>query len=220
MVNIGNDWDEILYDEFRSENYLKIREFLKTEYFSRTIYPPMDKIFTAFKLTPYKDVKAVIVGQDPYHEYGQAQGFCFSVADGVKIPPSLVNIFKELHDDLEVDIPKSGDLTKWAKEGVFLLNTVLTVREGQANSHKTCGWEQFTDNVIKKLNEKETPVVFFLWGGNARSKKRFIDTSKHYVIESAHPSPLSAYNGFFGSRPFSKCNNFLKDRAIDFDLTK
>ncbi len=218
MVHIGNDWDDVLKEEFLSPNYLKIREFLKTEYFTRTIYPPMDKIFTAFKLTPFKDIKAVIVGQDPYHEYGQAQGFCFSVPQGVKIPPSLVNIFKELNSDLGIPIPKCGDLTKWAKEGVFLLNTTLTVREGQANSHKDCGWQQFTDNVIKIINTKETPVVFFLWGANARSKKKFIDQTKHLVIESAHPSPLSAYNGFFGSKPFSKCNEFLKDREITWEL--
>lgn len=218
MVHIGNDWDEILKGEFNSENYQKIREFLKKEYFEKTIYPPMDKIFTAFKLTSYKDTKVVIVGQDPYHEEGQAQGFCFSVPNGVKIPPSLVNIYKELNSDLGIPIAKSGDLTKWAKEGVLLLNTVLTVRKGVANSHKSCGWEKFTDNVIRLISEKERPVVFFLWGNNARSKKSLIDTDKHYVIESAHPSPLSAYNGFFGSKPFSKCNEFLGERKIDWNL--
>lgn len=220
MVHIGNDWDEILKDEFASENYKKIREFLKGEYANYTVYPPMDKIFTAFKKTPYGEIKAVIVGQDPYHEEGQAQGVCFSVPSDVKIPPSLVNIYKELNTDLNIPISISGDLTKWTERGVFLLNTTLTVRKGVANSHKSCGWETFTDDVIKIINQKTEPVAFFLWGNNARSKKQFIDTTRHLVIESAHPSPLSAYNGFFGSKPFSKCNNFLGDRAIDWDLTK
>ncbi len=208
MVRIGNDWDGILLPLFESENYKKIRSFLKSEYSSHTIYPNMHDIFNCFKLTPYSNVKAVILGQDPYHEVGQAQGVSFSVPSGVKFPPSLQNIFKELKSDLNYPTPNSGDLTKWAKEGVLLLNTVLTVREGQANSHKNCGWMTFTDEVIKLISQKQTPVVFILWGGNARSKKPLID-KRHHIIESAHPSPLSAYNGFFGSKPFSKTNEYL-----------
>ena len=165
-------------------------------------------------MTDYNDVKAVILGQDPYHGYGQAHGLCFSVQKGVKCPPSLVNIYKELKADLSIDTPNHGNLTKWAQQGVLLLNTVLTVREGQPNSHKDCGWQWFTDEVIKMLNEREKPIVFILWGGNARSKKKLIDQNKHFIIESAHPSPLSAYNGFFGSKPFSKTNELLKSVNI------
>ena len=214
MVNIGNDWDGILKPLFESENYKNIRLFLKSEYQNYTIYPNMYDIFNCFKLTPYSSVKAVILGQDPYHEYGQAQGVSFSVPKGVKFPPSLQNIFKELKSDLNFDAPTSGDLTKWAKNGVLLLNTVLTVREGQANSHKNCGWMTFTDEVIKLISKKESPVVFILWGGNARSKKPLI-AKHHHIIESAHPSPLSAYNGFWGSKPFSKTNEFLKSKNIE-----
>ena len=172
-------------------------------------------------MTDYNDVKAVILGQDPYHGYGQAHGLCFSVQKGVKCPPSLVNIYKELKSDLSIDTPNHGNLTKWAQQGVLLLNTVLTVREGQPNSHKDCGWQWFTDEVIKKLNEREKPIVFILWGGNARSKKKLIDQNKHFIIESAHPSPLSAYNGFFGSKPFSKTNKLLASvniSPIDWNL--
>ena len=214
MVKFGNTWDEILYDIVNSEKYEQIRSFLKSEYSSYTIYPEMDKIFTAFKLTDYNDIKVVILGQDPYHEYGQAQGVSFSVPTGIKIPPSLQNIYKELKSDLGITPPNSGDITLWAKRGVLLLNTVLTVREGQANSHKNCGWQWFTDKVIEKISLREKPVVFILWGGNARSKKKIIDTNKHFIIESAHPSPLSAYNGFFGSKPFSKTNEFLKMKNL------
>ena len=174
----------------------------------------MYDIFNCFKLTDYNDVKVVILGQDPYHEVGQAQGICFSVPNGIKLPPSLKNIYKELNSDLGLPIYTSGDLTKWAKRGVLLLNTVLTVREGQANSHKNCGWQWFTDQVIKKISNKDKPVVFILWGGNARSKKAIIDQNKHFIVESAHPSPLSAYNGFFGSKPFSKTNKFLKENNL------
>ena len=174
----------------------------------------MYNIFRCFKETPYNKVTAVILGQDPYHEEGQAQGLSFSVPNGVKFPPSLVNIFKELKSDLGYDAPKSGDLLKWAKEGVLLLNTTLTVRKGLANSHKDCGWQWFTDEVIKKLNERETPIVFILWGANARSKKKFINTKKRIIVESAHPSPLSCYNGFWNSKPFSKTNEFLKSVNI------
>lgn len=221
MIKTGNDWDEVLDDLFKSENYLKIREFLKTEYSTRDIYPSMYDIFNAFKLTPYSSVKAVILGQDPYHEPGQAHGLCFSVQDGVKLPPSLVNIYKEIKSDLGITEPDNGNLTKWAKQGVLLLNTSLTVRRGAANSHKDCGWTQFTDEVIKKLAAREKPMVFILWGANARSKKAFIDGKRHLILESAHPSPLSCYNGFFGSRPFSKTNDFLVangETPIDWNL--
>ena len=221
MIKTGNDWDEVLDDLFKSENYLKIREFLKTEYSTRDIYPSMYDIFNAFKFTPYSNVKAVILGQDPYHEPGQAHGLCFSVQDGVKLPPSLVNIYKEIKSDLGITEPDNGNLTKWAKQGVLLLNTSLTVRRGAANSHKDCGWTQFTDEVIKKLAAREKPMVFILWGANARSKKAFIEGKRHVILESAHPSPLSCYNGFFGSRPFSKTNNFLVangETPIDWNL--
>ena len=221
MVNIGNDWDEVLKDLFKSENYEKIREFLKSEYSLHTIYPSMYDIFNAFKITPYKSIKAVILGQDPYHEPGQAHGLCFSVKEGTKLPPSLVNIYKELYSDLGIEPSESGDLTAWAKQGVLLLNTTLTVRRGVANSHSKCGWTEFTDEVIKKISEREKPVVFILWGGNARAKKSLIDLSRHFVIESAHPSPLSCYNGFFGSKPFSRTNEYLKsigETPIDWKL--
>ncbi len=223
MVNIGNDWDEILSDDFNSPLYLNIREFLKEEYRTKTIYPNMYDIFNAFKFTSFSNVKVVILGQDPYHNEGQAMGLSFSVPDGVDIPPSLVNIYKEISSDINAPIPKSGNLTKWAKNGVLLLNTVLTVRAHNANSHKSCGWEKFTDGVIKKLSDKKEHLVFILWGGNARSKKSLIDTNKHLVLESVHPSPLSAYNGFFGCKHFSKCNEYLSKYnidVIDWDLTK
>ncbi len=223
MITFNNQWDEKLSPLFLNEKYKKIREFLKEEYKTHTVYPDMHNIYNCFKRTDYKNVKCVILGQDPYHEVGQAQGLSFSVPNGIPFPPSLRNIFKELYSDLKINPPKSGDLTKWAYEGVLLLNTTLTVREGLANSHKDCGWGWFTDEVIKIINQKDTPVVFILWGGNARSKKKFIDTSKHFIIESAHPSPLSSYNGFFGSKPFSKTNEFLKSvniSPIDWDLNK
>lgn len=208
MVNIGNSWDEILSGEFTSEYYLKLREFLKKEYFTKTVFPPMGDIFNALKYTPYENVKVVILGQDPYHEKGQAEGLCFSVPKGVKAPPSLVNIFKEIKDDVGID-NQSPNLINWAKQGVLLLNTSLTVREGQANSHSNKGWEILTDNIIKKLNEREKPIVFLLWGANARSKAALIENKRHLVLCCAHPSPLSAYNGFFGCRHFSKTNDFL-----------
>ncbi|MGN0819412.1 MAG: uracil-DNA glycosylase [Christensenellaceae bacterium] len=208
MVNIGNEWDTVLSEFFAGETYRNIRSFLKKEYFQRTVFPPMGEIFNAFRLTPYDSVKVVILGQDPYHEYGQAHGLSFSVRKNVKLPPSLKNIFKELQDDLGIE-NHTGDLTYWATQGVLLLNATLTVREGQANSHKNCGWLDFTDYVIKKLNDKQDPVIFILWGGFARSKKALIDTERHFIIESAHPSPLSCFNGFFGSKPFSKTNELL-----------
>lgn len=214
MVTIGNSWDEILKEEFNGQNYRNIREFLKTEYFSRTCYPSMYDIFNALRFTPYESVKAVILGQDPYHNEGQAHGLCFSVKKGVDMPPSLVNIFKEMKTDIGVTPPPNGCLESWAKSGVLLLNTTLTVRAGLANSHKDCGWQEFTDAIIKKLNERTEPIVFILWGGNARAKKKFITNPAHLVLESAHPSPLSAYNGFFGSRPFSKTNAFLMSKGI------
>ncbi len=210
MVNLGNDWDSILGDEFKKDYYLKIREFLKVEYRSQVIFPPMFDIFNALKYTSYKDTRVVILGQDPYHELGQAHGLSFSVKKGIKIPPSLVNIYKELNSDIGMEIPNHGELTSWAMQGVLLLNATLTVRQGQANSHQNIGWSIFTDEVIKRLNERQEPLVFILWGGNARSKKKYITNKSHLIIESAHPSPLSAYNGFFGSRPFSRANEFLK----------
>lgn len=215
MVNFNNEWDEILEGEFEKEYYLRLREFLKKEYFSRRIFPDMYDIFNALKYTSYNDVKAVIIGQDPYHEVGQAHGLCFSVKEGVKIPPSLVNIFKELEDDLGIPPAQNGTLTKWAERGVLLMNTVLTVREGQANSHKGMGWEIFTDTVISHLNRREKPVVFLLWGANARSKKALITAPQHKILECAHPSPLSAYNGFFGCRHFSRANAFLKECGLE-----
>lgn len=209
MIKITEVWDEILKEEFASESYLRLREFLKREYSSRTIYPSMFDIFNSMKKTAFKDVKAVILGQDPYHEKGQAMGLSFSVPAGVEKPPSLVNIFKELHSETGMKIPASGDLTGWANQGVLLLNAVLTVREHAANSHKGKGWEEFTDSVIKKISEGRENVVFLLWGGNARSKKPLIDGAKHLILECAHPSPLSAYNGFFGCGHFIKANEYL-----------
>lgn len=209
MLDFNNDWNTHLAALINSDTYKRIREFLKTEYFTQTVYPPMDEIFTAFKLTPYEDVKVVILGQDPYHEPNEAHGLCFSVKEGTKMPPSLMNIYKELMQDLGIDNGNKTDLTKWAKQGVLLLNTTLTVRRGQANSHKNCGWTEFTDQVIRILSEREKPIVFILWGANARSKKSLIDLTKHHVLECAHPSPLSAYNGFFGCKHFSKTNAIL-----------
>ncbi len=221
MVNIGNDWDSILKGEFDKPYYLQLREFLKTEYRTQTVYPDMYDIFNALKFTPYAQVKAVILGQDPYHEPGQAHGLSFSVKEGVEPPPSLKNIYKELGSDLGIPIPQNGDLTKWAKQGVLLLNASLTVRRGQADSHKGKGWEIFTDRVISLLNEREAPVVFILWGGKAKAKIPLITNQRHCIITSAHPSPLSAHYGFFGSKPFSKCNRFLESigsQPIDWSL--
>lgn len=214
MIKLGGGWDEALAPLFQSENYLKIREFLKREYSHHIVYPDMYNIFNCFKLTPLENVKAVILGQDPYHNEGQAHGLCFSVQDGVQPPPSLVNIYQELHDDVGCAISKSGNLTKWAEEGVLLLNTALTVRAHMANSHRDCGWTWFTDSVIKLISDRREHVVFILWGANARSKKPLIDRTKHLVLECAHPSPLSAYNGFFGCRHFSKTNEYLQAHGI------
>ena len=206
---IGNDWDIILQDEFHKEYFYNLLKFVQGEYKRTTIFPPKNEVFKAFRYTPYKDLKVVILGQDPYHGDNEAEGLSFSVKEGIRKPPSLNNIFKELHDDIGCSIPKSGSLVPWAKQGVLLLNAVLTVIKDHAASHKDIGWETFTDAVIKKINEKEEPVVFILWGGFARSKKKLITNPKHFIVESAHPSPLSAYNGFFGSKPFSKTNNYL-----------
>ena len=221
MVHLDNDWDGILAPEIQSSYYKKIRYWLKKEYAEQTIYPPMEDIFNALRYTPYHDVKAVLLGQDPYHGPGQAHGLCFSVREGVEPPPSLKNIFQELESDLGFPPPQNGTLTKWAKQGVLLLNTTLTVRRGQANSHKNIGWTTFTDAVIRKLNERETPIVFLLWGGNARSKKPLITNPSHLILETVHPSPLSAYGGFFGCRHFSRCNEFLQahgEAPIDWNL--
>ncbi len=221
MVNIGNDWDEILKDEWEKPYYKKLRAFLKNEYSAHTVFPDMYDIFNALKYTSYKDTRVVIIGQDPYHEIGQAHGLCFSVKKGVESPPSLKNIFKELNDDLGIPTPPHGELTSWAKQGVLLLNTVLTVRSGMANSHKGMGWEQFTDRVILELNRKQTPVVFLLWGANARKKAEIITNNIHKKLITVHPSPLSAYGGFFGCKHFSKTNEILtqnNEKPINWQL--
>lgn len=209
MQILKNDWNDYLAAEFKEDYYLQLREFLKEEYKTRVIYPSMYDIFNALHYTSYHECKVVILGQDPYHGPGQAHGLSFSVKPGVKAPPSLMNIFKELHDDLGCKVPDNGCLRPWAEQGVLLLNTVLTVREHQANSHKGIGWERFTDKVISVLNEREKPLAFILWGGPARRKKSMITNPNHFIVESPHPSPLSAFGGFFGSKPFSKVNDFL-----------
>ena len=214
MVVIGNEWDKIIGGEFEKPYYKNLREFLKNEYKTQNIYPDMYDIFNALKYTSYNSVKAVIIGQDPYHGKGQAHGLCFSVKKGVAPPPSLINIFKELKEDIGLEIPTHGELTSWAKNGVLLLNTALTVREGQPNSHRGQGWEIFTDAVISALNQRKEPIVFILWGANAKSKSTLITNPAHLKLMAAHPSPLSAYNGFFGCRHFSKANDFLKENSI------
>lgn len=218
---IGNDWDSVLESEFKKDYFYNLLKFVQGEYDKKTVFPPKKEVFKAFRYTPYKDVKVVILGQDPYHGEGEAEGLCFSVKSGIRKPPSLNNIFKELESDMGCTIPVDGSLVPWAKQGVLLLNAVLTVIKDQAASHKNIGWETFTDEVIKKINEKDEPVVFILWGGFARSKKKYITNPKHFIVESAHPSPLSAYNGFFGSKPFSKTNDFLVKnnlRPIDWQI--
>lgn len=209
MIKITKEWDDVLSEEFNSERYLKLREFLKKEYSNGVVYPSMYDIFNSMKITSFEDIKVVILGQDPYHEEGQAMGLSFSVPDGVKIPPSLVNIYKEIESETGIKPKNSGDLTYLARQGVLLLNAVLTVRAHQANSHKGKGWEEFTDSIIKKVSNGKAGVVFILWGAYARSKKPLIDASKHLILESAHPSPLSAYNGFFGCGHFVKTNEYL-----------
>lgn len=215
MVNLGNDWDNILADEWQKPYYLELRKFLKQEYFTQTVYPNMNDIFNALKLTSFEDTKVVIIGQDPYHGFGQAHGLCFSVKKGVVPPPSLKNIYKELKSDIGFEIPNHGELTSWAKQGVLLLNNVLTVREGLPNSHKGKGWEIFTDRVIGELNKKETPVVFLLWGANAQKKAEIITNPKHYKLITVHPSPLSASRGFFGCKHFSKTNEILQKNHVN-----
>ena len=211
---IGNDWDKVLKSVWESPGFNKFMDKVKEEYKNYTCYPAYENIFNALKSTPYSKVKIVILGQDPYHGEGEAHGLSFSVQKGTKLPPSLKNIFKELYDDIGIKNEINGDLTPWAKEGVLLLNSVLTVRKDMPASHKDLGWELLTDHIIKLINLKEEPVVFILWGNFARSKKVFITNPKHLIIESTHPSPFSARNGFFGSKPFSKANNFLKKNNI------
>lgn len=216
-----NDWQEVLGEEFEKPYYLELREFLKDEYETTTVYPAKENIWTAFEHTAFKDVKVVILGQDPYHGPNQAHGLSFSVQPGVTHPPSLRNMFKELKEDVGCDKPKDGTLTKWADQGVMMLNTVLTVRQGEANSHRNKGWEIFTDEVIRKLSTRKEPIIFVLWGKPAQKKKALIDLERHSVIEAPHPSPLSASRGFFGSKPYSKVNSLLQQRGaepIDFCL--
>ena len=222
VVHLGNDWDEIIGEEFQKEYYKSLREFLKSEYSSRKIYPHMNDIFNALRYTSFADTKVVILGQDPYHGAGQAHGLCFSVKEGVAQPPSLQNIFKELESELGIKPPKSGELTGWARQGVLLLNTTLTVREASPQSHKGKGWEILTDRIIAAVNKKNEPVVFMLWGANARAKKQLVTNTKHLVLECAHPSPLSAWNGFFGCNHFALANKFLCEnslKAIDWSKT-
>jgi len=214
LVKFDNDWDELLKEEFQKEYYLKLRQFLKKEYSTRTIYPDKYKIFEALKLTPYQDVKVVILGQDPYHGKNQAHGLAFSVQKEVEIPPSLLNIYKELEDDLGCYIPNNGYLVPWAKQGVLLLNTSLTVVANIANSHRNKGWEYFTDAIIQLLNLKDAPVVFMLWGNNAKEKAKYLNNPKHLILKSVHPSPLSANRGFFGCKHFSTANRFLRENGL------
>ncbi|QGG47459.1 uracil-DNA glycosylase [Heliorestis convoluta] len=214
MAILRNDWAPLLEEEFQKDYYIELRKFLKKEYQSGLVYPDMYDIFNALHYTSYENTKVVILGQDPYHGPGQAHGLSFSVPPGQPLPPSLQNIFKELQSDLGCPFPSSGSLVHWAQQGVLLLNTVLTVRAGQANSHKGKGWEFFTDQVIRKLNEREKPVVFILWGKNAQDKKSLITAAHHLIIQSVHPSPLSAHRGFFGSRPFSQANAFLRSQGM------
>ena len=215
MVNIGNEWDGLLAEEFEKPYYLKLRAILANEYKTQTIYPNMYDIFNALRYTSYSDVKAVIIGQDPYHGPNQAHGLCFSVKRGVVPPPSLKNIFKEIEAELGIKPPNHGELTQWAENGVLLLNAALTVRAGQANSHKNIGWEVFTDNIISLLNKRETPMVFLLWGANAKQKQALITNPNHKILTCAHPSPLSAFNGFFGCGHFRECNEFLVSKGIE-----
>ncbi|MBS6402410.1 MAG: uracil-DNA glycosylase [Tyzzerella nexilis] len=215
MAAINGDWLEALKDEFKKDYYKQLFEKVNEEYRTRLIFPPANDIFNAFHLTPLKDVKVVILGQDPYHGNNQAHGLCFSVKPEVEIPPSLVNIYKELHDDLGCTIPDHGYLVKWAKQGVLMLNTVLTVRAHQANSHRGIGWEEFTNAAIRVLNTQDRPIVFILWGRPAQMKKAMLNNPKHLILEAPHPSPLSSYRGFFGSRPFSKTNQFLEANGVE-----
>ena len=215
MSAITNDWLAPLSPEFKKPYYARLYKTLKEEYSTRRIYPPAEDLFRAFDLTPLSQVKAVILGQDPYHGYGQAMGLCFSVRPGVEVPPSLVNIYQELHDDCGCYIPNNGCLTKWARQGVLLLNTVLTVRAHQANSHRGIGWEEFTDAAIRVLNQQDRPIVFLLWGRPAQRKKEMLNNPRHLILEAPHPSPLSAFRGFFGCRHFSRTNAFLEKNGVE-----
>ena len=215
MGAINNDWLDALKDEFRKPYYAELHKKVLEEYHTHLIFPPADDIFNAFHLTPLKNVKVVILGQDPYHNVNQAHGLCFSVKPEVEIPPSLVNIYKELQDDLGCVIPNHGYLTKWAEQGVLMLNTVLTVRAHQANSHRGIGWEEFTDAAIRAVNTQDRPIVYILWGKPAQAKKSMLTNPKHLILEAPHPSPLSAYRGFFGSKPFSKTNAFLEEHGVE-----
>jgi len=209
-LNVNNSWKLSLEKEFLKDYYIRLLDFLKLENSVSTVFPPSSEVFSALNSTPLKEVKVVIIGQDPYHGENQANGLCFSVNKGVKLPPSLRNIYKEIEADLNIEMSKSGDLKSWARQGVLLLNTVLTVRESEAGSHQNRGWEEFTDAIINEINEKKQHVVFILWGGKAKKKARFIDRKKHFVLESSHPSPLSSYRGFFGCKHFSKANDYLE----------
>lgn len=215
MGAINNDWLDALREEFRKPYYAQLHKKVLEEYRTHVIFPPADDIFNAFHLTPLRNVKVVILGQDPYHNVGQAHGLCFSVKPDVEIPPSLVNIYKELQDDIGCTIPNHGYLTKWAEQGVLMLNTVLTVRAHQANSHHGIGWEEFTDAAIRAVNAQDRPIVYILWGRPAQAKKTMLNNPKHLILEAPHPSPLSAYRGFFGSKPFSQTNEFLKANGVE-----
>ena len=222
MNLVGNKWDEILKEEYQKEYFKKIVLYINKAYKERPIFPPKSHILRALSLTDYDDVKVVILGQDPYHGVGEANGLCFAVNNGIKLPPSLKNIYKELNEDLGIPIATTGDLTCWAKEGILLLNSVLTVEKDKPASHKNLGWETFTDKVISILNQREKPIVFMLWGGFAKSKASLLDGNKHLILTAAHPSPLSAYNGFFGCKHFSTANKFLRengDREINWEIT-
>lgn len=214
MAAITGEWAEALQDEFKKEYYRELFLKVREEYRTRQVFPPPEDLFNAFHYTPLSHIKAVILGQDPYHNVGQAHGLCFSVRKGVAVPPSLVNIYKELEDDLGIPPASHGCLTSWARQGVLMLNTVLTVRAHQANSHRDMGWEQFTDAVIRKVNEQDRPIVFILWGTPAQRKKKMLTNPRHLILEAPHPSPLAAYRGFFGSRPFSRANRFLIENGV------
>lgn len=214
MVRIGNDWDEILKEEFHSESYERLKGFLISEYQTKTIYPAKEDMFNALKATPFHSVRAVILGQDPYHGAGQAHGMCFSVQKGVRVPPSLQNMYKEINREYGYPIPGHGNLSAWAEEGVLLLNTILTVEAGQPMSHRGKGWEEITDQIIRKLSQREEPLVFLLWGAPAQKKAKLIDSSRHLVLKTTHPSPLSAYRGFHGCGHFRAANEFLKSRGL------
>ena len=221
MFALINDWNEVLSNVMASEKFLKLKEFLTEEYANNVIYPTKENIFTALNLTSYKDVKVVIIGQDPYHEPNQAHGLAFSVLEGIKLPPSLKNIYKEIESDLGIVMSGTGNLTPWAEQGVLLLNNVLTVKAHEANSHKGAGWEFFTDKIVEKLNEREEQIIFVFWGNNAKSKQKLITNPNHVVLMGPHPSPLSAYHGFFGCKHFSKINEILKSnnkKEIDWKL--